>query len=196
MSTDDHDNDLFDTDTNAGDDDPQWLTAWRYPTHATPELTRRIRERVLRGASPRAAAMAEGVLPNRLYLWLSWGRDAYQREADGNDMHSGFLTLLLQLTQASGMAMTAAEMRAFATNAVFWLSHHPEARGAWGGDSESALLDMSDQMVDADPAALPAAPPMDDGRVREVWQMLEDMGYFTRTSDTPADDSESTRDVS
>lgn len=157
-----------------------WFSAWNYPTRVTEELSVSIAERILHGSSVMSACMAVGVAPSRARQWLTWGEEAYRRDAGPHDTSAPYLDFFLKVMQAAGLAGSIAQRTAFHLDARYWLSHSPEQRGDWGAATTpiSPLLPAG-AAVEAevgDASAAVTLPVPDATTVRETLRTLYDIG--------------------
>lgn len=146
---------MYDDDDQQLDDrfNIQWLSPWNYPTRCTPDFIEYVAQAILHGATFAAASMAQGVSPSRSREWLRWGEEAYNADGDGHHRHAAYLDLFIKVMQAQGLAIVPLQQEVYHTKRDWWLAHHPEARGEWGGDSSQAILALpapDSDVVEAD----------------------------------------------
>jgi hypothetical protein len=175
--------------TGHGDQQIEWASPWNYPTRVDDALATRIAELIAGGASFAAAAMHEHVMPSRFHRWMKWGDEAYQRDAGPEDHHAQYLNLFLKVGQAVAIAAVTAQQDIFLHNPAWWLSHHPELRAEWGGDSEQAII-MPQTTVEADVPQI-TAPPASVDEIRHVLRTLAEAGAATVRPDTVESDEPS-----
>lgn len=158
---------------------PEWFSPWSYPSRVDDALAIQIATEVAQGSTIAAAGMQYGVSPSRLTAWLKWGAEAYDRDAGPNDYHAAYLNLYLKVMQATGISSVTLQQELRRQNPTWWLAHHPEVRGEWGGDPYQKRLDAPDEPEETVEAEVSTMPKLDAERMRNVLKMLLEGGAMT-----------------
>lgn len=144
-----------------------------YPTTCTPDLTARIADMVLAGASIDFAAAACAVSRQRMRQWLQWGFEGYNENRMGE--HEVFVGLYVAVLQAVGISMVELEVKYRKVSPLQWLHEHPESRNIWGVVSERAMLPAAptdEKVAVPDGSATPLS------ELREILKGLVEIGTF------------------
>lgn len=176
-----------------------WIRPGNYPRACTAERAEQIASMILQGASPVAAAASIGVSRRRLRAWYQRGADAEREDAGSEHRDSPYLAFYLMVNQALGITTVRAQIRIREQAPQWWITHHPDTRGDFGGDAGDSLSTLEEppaEFVEQDAATVaPTAP--SSGTMRDVLRTLIVAGAAqARTDDdtTPNDRDEHDRD--
>ena len=144
-----------------------------YTTACTPTLGYDIAEMVKAGSTLVASAAVFGISAGAVNKWFAKGKIAYDRGYGPDHLEAPYLDFYLKILQARGVSQALAQQAAYRDDPMKWLQANPETRAGWGnqGTNDDAILDVPEKVDE-----LPAAPPRDPERLREVVRHMVEAG--------------------
>lgn len=141
-------------------------------TKLSPELTLEICQQICQGASPQAAAASCGLVGNRLWNWLNWGKQEYDVLPDEEALTT-YALFYVAVMAAIGVARSAAEQRVWYEKPEIWLT-----KGGLSGNWSDAVEFRIPGQQEERPQIESPVKRLPDNQLAQVLQILDEVGAF------------------